>query len=69
VAQKVFDKPMNAATFEEWVEKCLVPTLSKGDVVVVDTVEPQGAEGGATRQSRRSGVAIFAGLQSRHIPS
>ena len=30
VAQKAFDKPMNAATFEEWVEKCLVPTLSKG---------------------------------------
>jgi transposase len=26
---------MNAATFEEWVEKCLAPTLSKGDVVVM----------------------------------
>jgi len=38
VAQKAFDKPMNAATFEEWVEKCLVPTLSKGDVVVMDNL-------------------------------
>ena len=38
VAQKAFDKPMNAATFEDWVEKCLVPTLSKGDVVVMDNL-------------------------------
>ena len=38
VAQKAFDKPMNAATFEEWVEKCLVPTLSKGDIVVMDNL-------------------------------
>src|SRR5512140_1736266 len=26
VAQKAFDRPINAASFEEWVEKCLVPT-------------------------------------------
>jgi transposase len=38
VAQKAFDKPMNAATFEEWVEKCLAPTLSQGDVVVMDNL-------------------------------
>ena len=38
VAQKAFDKPMNAATFEDWAEKCLVPTLSKGDVVVMDNL-------------------------------
>jgi len=29
VAQKAFDQPMNAAKFEEWVEKCLVPTSRK----------------------------------------
>ena len=38
VAQKAFDRPMNAATFEDWVEKCLVLTLSKGDVVVMDNL-------------------------------
>ena len=38
VAQKVFDRPINAALFEEWVETCLVPTLSKGDVVVMDNL-------------------------------
>ena len=36
VAQKAFDQPINAAAFEEWVEKCLAPTLSKGDMVVTD---------------------------------
>jgi transposase len=38
VAQKAFDKPMNAAAFEHWLEKCLAPTLSKGDVVVMDNL-------------------------------
>jgi transposase len=38
VAQKAFDRPINAAAFEEWVEKCLVPTLSKGDIVVMDNL-------------------------------
>jgi transposase len=38
VVQRAFDKPMNAATFEDWLEKCLAPTLSKGDVVVMDNL-------------------------------
>jgi transposase len=38
VAQKAFDRPINAASFEEWVEKCLAPTLSKGDIVVMDNL-------------------------------
>ena len=38
VAQKAFDRPINAALFEDWVEKCLVPTLSQGDVVVMDNL-------------------------------
>jgi transposase len=38
VAQKAFDRPINATLFEEWVEKCLVPTLSKGDIVVMDNL-------------------------------
>ncbi len=29
---------MNAALFEEWVETCLVPTLSQGDIVVMDNL-------------------------------
>ena len=38
VAQKAFDRPINVASFEEWVEQCLVPTLSKGDIVVMDNL-------------------------------
>ena len=38
VAQKVFDRPITSALFEEWVENCLVPTLCKGDVVVMDNL-------------------------------
>ena len=39
-APSVYDRPMNAALFEEWVEKCLLPTLSKGDIVVIDNCPP-----------------------------
>jgi len=37
-APKVYDRPLNAALFEEWVEKCLVPTLAEGDIVVMDNL-------------------------------
>ncbi|MBM3551411.1 MAG: hypothetical protein FJX45_06475 [Alphaproteobacteria bacterium] len=36
VASKVYDRPINAVLFEEWVENFLVPTLSKGDIVIMD---------------------------------
>ncbi len=38
VAPKVFDRPINAALFEEWVERRLIPTLSQGDIVVMDNL-------------------------------
>jgi transposase len=37
-APKVYDRPINAVLFEEWVEKCLVPTLAEGDIVVMDNL-------------------------------
>ena len=52
VAQKAFGKPMNAATFEDWVEKCLVPT----------TVEPI-----SLVLNEASWRAIFTGSAS-HAP-
>jgi DDE superfamily endonuclease len=51
VAQKAFDRPINAASFEEWVEKCLVPTLSKGDIVVMDVARVRDRDLGALRYS------------------
>jgi hypothetical protein len=69
VAQKAFDRPINAASFEDWVEQCLIPTLSRGDVVVMDNIsKPQGAAGRATHKSRRRRVEISAPLQPGHEP-
>jgi hypothetical protein len=38
MAAKTFEGPINAALFEEWVEKDLVPKLSPGDIVVMDNL-------------------------------
>ena len=34
----VFDQPINAATFTAWVEQQLCPTLTPGDIVVMDNL-------------------------------
>jgi transposase len=60
-AQKAFDRPMNAATFEEWVEKCLVPTLSKGDVVVMDNLSSH-------KGPRVEQLIKAAGAELRYLP-
>ena len=61
VAQKAYDQPMNAARFEEWVEKCLVPTLSKGDIVVMDNLSSH-------KGSRVEKLITDAGAQLRYLP-
>ena len=69
VAQKAFDRPINAAAFEEWVEKCLVPTLSRGDIVVMDNLSShKGPRVRATDKGGRSRTAISAALQPRPEP-
>ncbi len=32
----VLDQPVNAQSFTDYVEQCVVPTLSPGDVVIMD---------------------------------
>ena len=61
VAQKAFDRPINAASFEEWVEKCLVPTLSKGDIVVMDNLSSH--KGPKVEQLIKA-----AGAELRYLP-
>jgi len=61
VAQKAYDQPMNAATFEEWVEKCLAPTLSKGDVVVMDNLSSH-------KGPRVEQLIKAAGAELRYLP-
>ena len=53
---------MNAATFEDWVEKCLVPVLSEGDVVVMDNLSSHKGARVTNAASRRSIVATVRGL-------
>jgi len=61
VAAKVHDRPINAASFEEWVENCLVPTLSKGDVVVMDNLP-------AHKGPRVEELIRAAGAELRYLP-
>ena len=61
VAQKAFDKPMNAAIFEDWVEKCLAPTLSKGDIVGMDNLSSH--KGPKVEQLIKA-----AGAELRYLP-
>ena len=61
VAQKVFDRPINAALFEEWVETCLVPTLSKGDVVIMDNLP-------AHKGPRVEKLIKAVGAELRYLP-
>jgi len=61
VAQKAFDRPMNAATFEEWVEKCLVPKLSPGDVVIMDNLSSH-------KGPRVEELIKAAGAELRYLP-
>lgn len=38
IAPFVIDQPMNGTIFLEYIRQCLVPTLSKGDIVVMDNL-------------------------------
>ena len=41
----VIDRPMNSAIFLAYVERCLVPTLKGGDIVIMDNLKPHKAAG------------------------
>ncbi len=61
----VVDRPMNGAIFRLWVERCLVPTLAHGDIVIMDhlsshkiagvreAIEAAGCTGGFGCRERR----------------
>ena len=38
VAPLVLDGPMNATTFVAYLKECLVPTLKRGDIVIMDSL-------------------------------
>ncbi len=54
----VFDGPINAQSFLAYVEQVLVPTLSKGDIVVIDNLGSH--KGKAVRDAiRAAGARLF----------
>ena len=61
VAQKAFDRPINTASFEDWIEQCLVPTLSQGDVVVMDNLSSH-------KGLRIEQLIKAAGAELRYLP-
>jgi transposase len=61
VAHKAFDRPINAASFEEWVEKRLAPTLAKGDTVIMDNLSSH--KGPKVEQLIKA-----AGAELRYLP-
>jgi transposase len=60
-APKVYDRPINAALFEEWARECLVPTLKPGDVVVMDNLSSHKGE-------RIEELIKAAGAELRYLP-
>ena len=38
VAPFVIDCPMNADIFQTWIERCLVPAITPGDIVIMDNL-------------------------------
>ena len=61
-AARTFDGPINAALFEDWVETCLVPTLSPGEIVVMDNLP-------AHKGPRVEQLIKAAGAQLRYLPA
>ena len=53
-AAKTFDGPINAALFEDWLETCLVPTLSPGETVVMDNLSAHKGRGSSNSSRRRA---------------
>lgn len=56
---QVIDAPMNRLIFEAWIETQLAPTLSKGDVVVLDNVGFHKSERAAQLIKQRGAWLLF----------
>ena len=57
-APLVFDGPINGLSFLAWVRQCLVPTLTQGDIVVLDNLGSHKGEAGR-RAIREAGAKLI----------
>ena len=55
----VIDGPMNRSIFETWVETQLSPTLSKGDVVILDNLPAHKSRAAADILKEKGGLFLF----------
>jgi transposase len=57
----VIDEPMNGEIFRVYLERCLVPTLTPGDIVVMDNLP-------AHKNDRVRRIIEAAGAELRYLP-
>jgi transposase len=57
----VIDHAMTSAIFIEYVRHCLVPTLSPGDIVVMDNLQPH-------KNAKARALIEAAGAEVRYLP-
>jgi transposase len=57
----VIDQPMSGVIFLTYVRRCLVPTLARGDIVILDNLKPHKAAG--VREAIEA-----AGAKLRYLP-
>lgn len=55
----VIDRPMNGAIFLAYVEQCLVPTLSPGDIVIVDNLPAHKVDGVRSRIEAAKATLVY----------
>lgn len=66
----VFDQPINGASFTVWVEEQLCPTLSPGDIVILDNLASQKNPLSETRSGPEAGTCFSCRLTAQtSIPS
>jgi len=61
----VLDQPINGQSFTDYVEQCLVPTLSPGDVVIMDNLSSHKRPDPKSDPRRRSQALVPAAVQPR----
>ena len=62
----VFDGPVNGASFLAWVQQALVPTLSAGDIVIMDNLSSHKVAGvHEAIEAVGANTALPAALQPR----
>ena len=64
-APYVLDGPINGQTFTAYVEQCLVPTLSPGDIVIMDNLGSH--KGQAVRKAIRAAGARLLFLHRKPV--